>query len=129
MLRTIIKMLTPFIIAFVDVISGVIMFLRLRLDYNIDLSYRDLISHTTGSSILLMLYVIVNSTHMCKYYKSACYMILALHIYTIIYVYTDITTITYTYTVIVFSLLSLVCWTISVLGHKTYKTIHQACKH
>lgn len=128
MIKTIIRMLTPFIISVVDIIDGVLLFLELFKDIEIDGRFYKLLSHCTGSSILLISYILLTSTHMCKYYKTACYLILLLHLYTIFYLYTDITIKTYLYLAIVLSLLSLVCWTISVLGHKTYKTIHQACK-
>lgn len=121
-------MLTPFIISVVDIIDGVLLFLELFKDIEIDGRFYKLLSHCTGSSILLISYILLTSTHMCNYYKTACYLILLLHLYTIFYLYTDITIKTYLYLAIVLSLLSLVCWTISVIGHKTYKTIHQACK-
>lgn len=126
-LKTAIKMLTPFIISVNDIISGVLLFLRVEYKYEIDPTYREWISHCTGSSILVILYIIVSSTHMCKYYKTSCYTTLLLHILALIYIYTEITIIQYIYIIWISSVFSLVCWTISFLGHKTYKTIHQAC--
>lgn len=129
MFKTIIKMLTPFIISVMDIICGVILYLKLEYGITINYEVKETLSHLTGSSVLLIAYIIVHSTHMCKYYKSMCYLLLLFHVFTIIYIYTNITTLEYIYLTWSIMSISLVLWTISVLGHKTYKTIHQACKH
>lgn len=129
MLKTVIKMLTPFIISIIDIIDGVLLYLETMYNIVIDNRFYSFLSNTTGSSLLLMSYVIVTSTHMCKYYKTSCWMIVIMHILSIIYIYTDMTSLLYALGVWVFSGISLVCWTISILGHKTCKTIHQSCKH
>lgn len=128
MFKTFIKMLTPFIISVIDVIDGVLLYLEHYKGITVDARFYSLISHSTGSSILVLLYIIVSSTHMCKYYKTSCWMIVFMHTLTILYIYTNITLLFYLLGVWIFSGISLVCWTISVLGHKTYKTIHQSYK-
>lgn len=129
MLKTVIKMLTPFIISVADIVCGVILFLRVKYEYDIPLLYRELLSHITGSSLLVIGYIIVSSKHMCKYYKASCYSLMLFHIMAIVYIITPMSAMSYIYSIWIFSTLSLVLWTISVLGHKTYKTISQACKH
>lgn len=127
MIRTTIKMLTPFIISSVDVVNGVLLYLQSYCGYNYSNRLYSLLSHISGSSILLIAYVIVNSTHMCKYYKSSCWSLLMMHVFTIIYLYTDIKLLWYIYTTWTICALSLVLWTASILGKKTYNTIHQSC--
>lgn len=128
MLKTCIILLTPFIISIVDIINGVLLYLQYFCEVKVDYRLYQAMTHTTGSSILLMVYVIYRSTHMCKYYKSACWMILIMHIISIIYHYTPISLINYLYIVWVISAMALVVSTISILGYKTYKTINSACK-
>lgn len=127
MIKTFIRMLTPFIISLVDIVNGVMRYLEYKHDYKFDYRIYEIFSHGAGSSIILILYVLVTSIHMCKYYKSACWCLLILHLQTIAYLYIDLEFMWYLYIVWILSSLSLVFWTASLLGRKTYKTIHQAC--
>ena len=129
MFKTIIRFLTPFIVSVSDIICGVMFYLRIEEGIDISYSIRNTFSHCTGSSILLILYILATLVHMCKYYKSCCLCLLFFHVLSILYIYTDITTLQYVYATWIFSVISLILWTISVLGYKTFKTIHQACKH
>lgn len=129
MFKTVIRFLTPFIISLSDGISGVILYLTKIgvCDYNPKIY--TLFTHVSGSSILLVLYILATSVHMCKYYKSSCCMILLMHILSILYLYIELSFMWYIYIVWFLSLSSLIFWTAPLLGHKTYKTIHQSCKH
>ena len=129
MFRTFIKMLTPFIMSITDIVNGVMFCLCLLKDIPFNTQLNTTLSHLTGSSVLVVFYIIVNSKNMCKYYKTACYFLLVKHIFSLIYLYTDISSLVYVYAIITFSVLSLVFWTASLLGLKTYKTMSQACKH
>lgn len=127
MIKTAIKLLTPFIVSIVDIIGGVLLYLRCE-GYSITPIYREVLSHFSGSSLLLILYVIVSSPHMCKYYKTSCWLLLTFHVMSLLYIFTDITTLFYIYITWVIMVASLVCWTISILSCKIYKTINQSCK-
>ena len=126
-LKIIFKFLTPFIVALVDIISGVLLYLKIYCDAEISNKIFTLFSHLTGSSILLMLYALFNTDKMCIYYKSACLMIILFHTFSIIYLYININCKWYIYICWMMSILSLVLWTISILGYKSYNTIHQSC--
>lgn len=127
MLKTIIKMLTPFIISFVNVLNGVLWLLTYKYEYVFNENINPFCSHLSGSSLLVVLYIIVHSTHMCKYYNASCYSLLLFHMLTIAYIFTKMDLSCYIYATLIVSLSSLILWTVSVLGRKTYKTIHQAC--
>lgn len=128
MFKTFIKMLTPFIMSIFDITNGVMFYISLKYDVTFDNRIYSLFGNLCGSSLLVIFYIMVNSTHMCKYYKTACILLLIKHLVSISYLYTELTQIEYTYIILTLSTFSLVCWTISVLGYKTYKTIHQSCK-
>lgn len=128
-IKTLLRFLTPFLTILVDTINGVLLYRQYALELEVDKRLYSVFDHSTGSSVLLIGYVLATSTHMCVYYKISCCIIMAMHIFSIIYVYTPITTIEYIYYAWVLMGCSFVMWVASLLGHKTYKTIHQSCKH
>ena len=127
MIQAAIKLLTPFIIIVSDFINGVLLYNQYIAKEYVDETWYTLLSHTTGSSVLTISYIIVRSNHLCKYYKSSCAILLFMHIFSIVYVYTPISLIEYIYAMWVLCGISFVLLTIAILGRNTYKTIHQAC--
>lgn len=128
MIKTIFRFLTPFITIIADAINGVLLYRQYELEKVVDERIYPTIDHLTGSSILLIAYVLCTSTHMCIYYKTSCWTLIFIHVLSIVYVYTSITVIEYIYYVWVLLGFSFIMWTISVLGYKTAKTISQSCK-
>lgn len=129
LLKTIIKVLAPFVILLNDIIYGALVYIKLETKIEVDKNLFYLLSHICGSSIYVVLYIICHSTHMCVYYKSSCYMLLNMHIFTIMYLYTDITFIRYLYYMGVMGMFTFIMWVASLFALKTAKTINQSCKH
>lgn len=129
MIKTIIKYLTPFIVSFIDVINGVCLYIQYILNINIDERFYPTFSHSSGSSVLLIAFVIAMTKDMCKFYKASCYGLLIMHIISLIYTWTPITIVVYIYIFIIFSLLSLIGITIAILGYKVHTMINWVGKH
>lgn len=129
MIKTLFRILTPFITIVADSINGVLLYRQYELNVGIYDDIYPVFNHLTGSSILLMSYVISTSNHMCIYYKMSCYTLIVMHLFSILYVYTNISVIEYVYYAWVLLSISFVMWLVAVLGHKTCKTIDSACKH
>lgn len=127
MIYTILRYLTPFIASVNNTIYGVLLYLQCKDIYEASPSIYKTFDILSGSSILFISYLISASRHMCKYYKTSCWLLMIMHIMSIIYLYTPITVIEYIYALTVLSMISTVASTAAILGHKTYKTIHQAC--
>lgn len=129
MIKTLFRILTPFIAIIADAINGVLLYRKYELHLIVEERFYPTFDHSTGSSVLLIGYVLSTSTHMCIYYKISCCAIIAMHVFSIIYTWTPIKIIEYIYFVWVILGFAFVMWVISILGYKTYKTIGQACKH
>lgn len=129
MIKIIIKYLTPFIASLVDIINGVFLYIEYILKQEVDCRFYDLISHSTGSSLLFVAFVLVMADDMCKFYKASCWALLIMHMISITYIYTPIAVTAYIYIFLLFSMFSLITITISVLGHKAYVMLNWVCKH
>lgn len=127
--KTIIKVIAPFIILLSDIIYGALVYMDAERDVPLNENLCYVISHTCGSSIFVVLYIIAHSTHMCIYYKTSCYILLCMHIFTIIYIYTDITFLQYIYYFGVMCMLVFITWVISLFTQRTACLISQSCKH
>lgn len=125
MIKTIIRYTTPFIASINDVIYGVLLYMEHIEKHEIDNKIYETLDLLGGSSILLIAYLIVTSRHMCKFYKTACWIILFMHVFSIIYIYTPITVIEYIYAFTVLSMFACVSSTIAVLGRRTTRVIRQ----
>ena len=125
---TLIRYLTPFIASLNNVIYGVLLYLQ----YNGEIELRNCVYKTfdvlCGSSLLFVFYLISTSKHMCLFYKSACWLIVFMHIMTLVYLYTSVTVISYIYGITIMSMFALILSTAAILGRKTAKAINQAYK-
>lgn len=128
MIKIIVKYLTPFIASLVDIINGVFLYIEHILRQDVDCRFYDLISHSTGSSVLFVAYVLVMADDMCEYYKASCWALLIMHMISITYIYTPITVTAYIYIFLLFSMFSLITVTIAVLGHKARVMLNWAGK-
>lgn len=129
MIKTLFRILTPFIAIIIDSINGVLLYRQYELHLEVETRLYSTFDHSTGSSILLIGYVLSTSTHMCIYYKISGLSIIAMHIFSIVYIWTPIKIIEYIYFVWVILGFAFIMWVISILGSKTAKTISQSCKH
>lgn len=120
------KLFTPFIASSITALNGVLMYLSFNLEnISIDKKIFTSLDHFSGSSILLVGYILARSPHMCKYYKASCYSLILFHTYAEIYIYTKISFNWFTYISIICLLASIVFWTIFILGAKTRRLIHR----
>lgn len=124
--RDLIKILTPFIISLVDIVNGVILYLKIEYNFEINGKILSASSHVFGSSVLLIAYILVRSPHMCKYYKASCYSLLMFHLYAILYIFTSISFLWYMYVSWVILSVSLICWIVYILGARTRRLIRQS---
>lgn len=128
LIKTALKLLTPFIVCIANVVNGILMYLKhvegKAINENI---YVDL-SHTCASSIICIGCILAYSTHMCKYYKASCWLIIAMHVMALVYQHTGFEYVPYLYSIWVLGVFCFVCSVISILGYKTANTINQACK-
>lgn len=129
MIKTLFKILTPFIAIIADAINGVLLYRQYELELMVDTRLYPTFDHSTGSSVLVIGYILATSSHMCKYYKISCWLIILMHVFSIIYVWTPIKIIEYIYFCWVILGFAFVMWVIPILGNKTAKTIDQACRH
>lgn len=127
-IKTLLKVFTPFIVSLVDSINGILMYLSYKEIIFIDKDVFSSLDHFSGSSIILICYILSRSSHMCKYYKISCYLILAFHIYAEIYLYTEISFHWFVYLSWVLLSISVILSIIYILGAKTRKLIRQAYK-
>lgn len=128
MLNTILRYFTPFVICIINIANGICLYRQYILDIEEYNYLYKIFSHTCGSSILVIMYILAMSKHMCIYYKSACYLLMFMHILSIIYTFTQISLVTYLYFIWIICILSFVLLTVSVLGLKTAKLIRQSYK-
>lgn len=128
LIKTLIKVLTPFIVSVIDAINGVLMYLSYKGLIEVDKKIFSSLDHLVGSSILLIAYIITRSSHMCKYYKMSCYLLIVFHVYAEIYIFTDITFHWYVYVSWAILALSFMFSVIYILGEKTRKLIRLSYK-
>lgn len=83
MILRLIRIYTPFLLALLAIVHGV-----LFLDGYRGIMYR-VISEITGHSILAIIYIISASSKMCKWYKITNYLLLSIHFVNLAY-YVDI---------------------------------------
>lgn len=119
------KVFTPFISASVSAINGVLMYLKIECEIEIDSNLFTSLDHSVGSSILFVSYVLARSPHMCKYYKASCYSLLIFNIYAEVYIHTKMAFNWFAYISITLLMASIVFWTIYALGAKTRRFIRQ----
>lgn len=129
LIKTVLKLLTPFIVCIASIINGVLLYLQHIKGVDINESIYTDMSHTLSSSIICILCILAYSTHMCKYYKASCWLIIAMHALSIVYEHTGFKYVLYLYSGWVLGAFCFVCSVISILGYKTANTINQACKH
>lgn len=79
MIKKFIKLYTPFICAIISTIHGVLLVNKVQT------SFYFIAQELTGNSILLLLYVLVHSKRMCKWYKLSIYSLLAIHVLNLAY--------------------------------------------
>lgn len=129
LIKTVLKLLTPFIVCIASIINGVLLYLQHVKGVAINESIYTDMSHTCASSIICIACILAYSTHMCKYYKASCWLIIAMHLLSIIYEHTGFEYVLYLYSIWVLGAFCFVCSVASILGYKTANTINQACKH
>ena len=83
----------------------------------------------TGNSILLLLYVLVHSKRMCKWYKLSIYSLLAIHVLNFAYHIKLIDVPVLLKLGICVNITSILFWLMFRITYKTAKVIHSACKH
>lgn len=128
LIKTVLKLLTPFIVCIASIINGVLLYLQHVKGVAVNESIYTDMSHTSASSIICMLCILAYSTHMCKYYKASCWLIIAMHVMSLIYEHTGFEYVLYLYSIWVIGAFCFVCSVVSILGYKTANTINQVCK-
>lgn len=116
---------TPFIASFNNAIYGVLLLFEQKGLFYSDWEVYKIFDIISGSSILFVAYLIATSKKMCIYYKCSCWLLMIMHIISLIYLYTPIKVITYIYAITILSMISLVASTAAILGRKTCRTIVQ----
>lgn len=127
-IKMLIIVFTPFIVTIVDAINGVCLYMQVEGYWIIDKKLEPSTEHSAGSSLLLIGYVICRSKHMCKYYKYACWSIVAFHAFAELYIFTGITYLWFAYISWVIHSISFVLCVIYILGKKTHRLIRQFYK-
>lgn len=126
MIKTLLRYFTPFIISVIDFINGVLLYMEYVQHVSVDGKIYKLLSITGGSSILVIAYMLATCRHMCRYYKASCWILMLMHIISLIYIYTPITVVTYIYVLTVFSMISSVLATAAILCGKTIRVIRRS---
>lgn len=125
-LNTFVRYFTPFIISVMDFINGVLIYMEYVQHVSVDGNVYKLLSITGGSSILVIAYMLATSRHMCRYYKCSCWILMFMHVISVVYIYTPIAVVTYIYALTVLSMVALVLATAAILCRKTIRVIRRA---
>lgn len=123
MIKKFIKLDTPFICAIISTIHGVLLVNKVQT------SFYFIAQELTGNSILLLLYVLVHSKRMCKWYKLSIYSLLAIHVLNFAYHIKLIDVPVLLKLGICVNITSILFWLMFRITYKTAKVIHSACKH
>lgn len=123
MISRFIKLYTPFICSVISAIHGVLLF------FKVDTSFYWIASSLTGHSIFLVLFMIIHSKKMCKWYKMSLYLMLSINILNLITRLGIIERCDNIKISIVISVFAIITWLIFRVTYNTTKIIHSACKH
>lgn len=123
MIKKFIKLYTPFICAIISTIHGVLLVNKVQT------SFYFIAQELTGNSILLLLYVLVHSKRMCKWYKLSIYSLLAIHVLNFAYHIKLIDVPVLLKLGICVNITSILFWLMFRITYKTAKVIHSACEH
>lgn len=118
-----IKLYTPFILAFTAFIHGVLLLLKVKTV----LYY--LFNCVTGNSLLLMLFVLVHSKRMCKWYKLSIYLLMMIHINNALTYIGVLSRTNCLYVTLFITAGAMIFWLMFITTKNITKTIHSACKH
>lgn len=122
MLKRLVKLYTPFICAIMAIIHGVLYLCKYSG------CFYWIASNFTGHSILLIMYVMVHSKRMCKWYKITLWMLMLVHVSNTLF-YTDIIPRrSIIYVTLILNMLALMFWLIFMATRRITKAIHSACK-
>lgn len=128
-IKLIVVIFTPFIVSIVDIINGVNLYMEVECGHVVDPKLYVTTEHATGSSILLTGYVLCRSSHMCKYYKLACWSIMIFHIYAELYIHTGIEYLWFAYLSWIIHTTGLILCIIYILGKRTRRLIRRAYRY
>lgn len=123
MISRFVKLYTPFICSLISAIHGVLLLLK------VNTSFYWIASSLTGHSILLVLFMIIHSKRMCKWYKMTLYSMLSIHVLNLLTRLKIIERCDNIKISIVISVFAIITWLIFRVTYKTAKVIHSACKH
>lgn len=119
----------PFVFSIASVVHGILYLLK----YNGIYYY--LSSCINGSSLYTISVILILTKSMCKWYKAACFILIANRLFEILYYYTYfkcsetiVTQTNFLYASIIFGTCSFVAWFISDSIRKTYALINRVCK-
>lgn len=123
MAKKLIILYTPFICALIASVHGVL--------YLSDINVRTLyvLSEFTGHSILVILYMLVHSKRMCKWYKITLWLLMLVHFSNIMFYIGIIPRKSIIYVTLFINISALISWLIFRITYRTSKLIHSACKH
>lgn len=104
-LRRLIRIYTPFICSIVAIINGVMYLKGIEIP-----NFDYIMSETTGHSFLLVLYMFSTSKGVCIWYKLNLLCLLLIHVDGTIYFFSNMEFDSYCFSVIVFSIIGLLCF-------------------
>lgn len=105
-IKRLIRIYTPFIMAVASVIHASLFFFGYE-----GVAYGN-ISSTFGFSILTSIYISATSNRMCFWYKTTNYLLIVVHLVNLIYINTDLSGIVYLYAILIISILSVIAFII-----------------
>lgn len=120
-LYTFIKLYIPFITAIIVAIHGILF----NLGYNTFVFY--IAQSFIGNSILYLLYVLLHSKRMCKWYKMSICSLMLIHIVNILKKIGLIENDDVFKMTIILCTVTIILWLIFRVTYKTTKAIHSAC--